>query len=157
MLVYNQSVPKRYRFEVDTMRITQEADYALRITYLLAKTGQVLDAGTISTEAGVTERFTVKILRKLVSGGIVSSKKGSKGGYGLSVEPSEVSMRRVVELIDGPLEISRCLDSGYECTRTGDLKNKCTFHLIFAKINQTIAEKMDSVTLDTVIGDDFEI
>ncbi len=139
------------------MRITQEADYALRITYLLAKAGRVLDAGTISSEAGVTERFTVKILRKLVSGGIVGSKKGSKGGYELSLKPSEVSMRRIVELIDGPLEISRCLDSAYECTRTGEMKNRCTFHLIFSKISKYIAEKMDSVTLDALIKDDFDI
>lgn len=139
------------------MRITQEADYALRITYLLARDGRVLDAGTISSAVGVTERFTVKILRKLVGGGIVSSKKGSKGGYELAVTPREVSMRRIVELIDGPLEISRCLDSAYECTHTGEMKNKCTFHLIFAKINKSIADKLDAVTLDTVIGEDFDI
>lgn len=139
------------------MRITQEADYALRIVYLLAKVGGVLGSVAIAESVGVTERFTVKILRKLSQSGIVTSKKGASGGYTLAIPPSEISMRRIVEVIDGPVEISRCLDDNYECTRSGDKKHQCTFHLIFAKINKTIAEKLDTVTLDAVIGDDFDI
>ena len=139
------------------MRITQEADYALRIVYLLAKDGGVLGAGTISEASGVTERFTVKILRKLTQSGMVASKKGASGGYILAAEPKDITMRQIVEIIDGPLEISKCLDSAYECTRNKGKKHQCTFHLIFAKINKTIADKLDTVTLDTVIGDDIDI
>ena len=139
------------------MRITQEADYALRIVYLLAKDGGVLDAATISRDAGVTERFTVKILRKLMTGGVVSSKMGARGGYSLAENPENVSMQHIIEIIDGPVEISRCLDSEYGCTRMGDKKSECTFHLIFAKINKSIADKMGKVTFDTVIADDFDV
>ena len=139
------------------MRITQEADYALRIVYLLAKRGGILDAATISSESGVTERFTVKILRKLMSEGIVGSKMGARGGYSLAAKPDDVSMQRVIEAIDGPVEISRCLDSDYECTRMGDKKIECAFHLIFAKINKSVADKMSTVTFDTVTNDDFDV
>ena len=139
------------------MRITQEADYALRIAYLLAKDGGVLGAGTLAEAAGVSERFTLKILRKMAQGGIIASKKGAFGGYTLAVPPADVSMRRVVEVIDGPVEISRCLDSTYECTRTGDKKHECAFHLIFSKINKSIAEKMDTVTLGALIDDNMDI
>ena len=139
------------------MRITQEADYALRIAYLLAKDGGVLGAGLLAEAAGVSERFALKILRKLTQSGIVTSKKGAGGGYMLAVQPGEVNMRRVVEVIDGPLEISRCLDNGYECTRMGDERHLCAFHLIFSKINKCISEKMESVTLDSLIGEDLNI
>lgn len=139
------------------MRITQEADYALRIAYLLAKDNGVLGAGVLAETAGVTERFTLKILRKLAQSGIVVSKKGAGGGYMLAVPPSELNMRRVVEVIDGPVEISRCLDSGYECTRMGDKRHLCAFHLIFSKINKSISEKMEVVTLDSLIDDNMNI
>ena len=139
------------------MRITQEADYALRIVYLLAKNGGILDSATISSGSGVTERFTVKILRKLMGDGIVASKMGARGGYSLAARPEAVSMQRVIEAIDGPVEISRCLDSDYECTRMGDKKFECTFHLIFAKINKSIADRMSTITFDTVIEDDFDV
>ncbi len=139
------------------MRITQEADYALRIAYLLAKDGGVLGASALAESAGVTERFTLKILRKMAQSGIVASKKGAGGGYMLATSPDEISMRRVVEVIDGPLEISRCLDNTYECTRTGDQKHLCAFHLIFAKINKSIAERMEAVTLGSLIDDSLDI
>lgn len=139
------------------MRITQEADYALRIAYLLASDGGTLDSGVIAERAGVTERFTVKILRKLVQNGVVASKKGAFGGYRLAQAPGDITMRHIVEIIDGPMEISRCLDGDYECSRVGNDKRQCTFHLIFAKINKAIAEKLDAVTLDSVIDDDLDV
>jgi len=133
------------------MRITQEADYALRIAYLLAKRGGKLDSVSIAEATGVTERFTVKILRKLVGGGLITSHKGVKGGYELALPASEVSMLRVIETIDGKTEISRCLDCGYVCTRMGDRKGDCTFHLIFDKLNSQLADKLDTVTLDALL------
>ena len=139
------------------MRITQEADYALRISYLLAQSGKLMDAGSISQAVGVSDRFTVKILRKLVQSGIVTSQKGACGGYMLAASPSEVSMRQILETIDGPMMISRCLESGYECSRTGENRHCCTFHRIFERLNRRIAEKLDTVTLDRVIGEDADI
>ena len=63
------------------MQITQESDYAIRIVYCLAKSRVRRDARSISEEMGVTLRFSLKILGKLVGAVIVSSYKGNKGGY----------------------------------------------------------------------------
>lgn len=139
------------------MRITQEADYALRIIYRLAREKRVMDSKTVAEAAGVPERFTVKILRKLSLSGMICSYKGSAGGYELAVKPSEISMKRVVETIDGPMEISRCLDNDYECSHGNGDKKCCVFHRVFDKINRCIAEKLDSVTLDDIINDDIGV
>ena len=61
------------------MHITLESDYATRIAYCLAKAPGRMDAKSISEETGVTLRFSLKILRKLVASGIVKSFKGEKG------------------------------------------------------------------------------
>ena len=53
------------------MRITLESDYALRILASMAQYDGVTDAKTISSDTSVTLRFTLKILNKLVQGGIV--------------------------------------------------------------------------------------
>ena len=58
------------------MHITLEADYAVRIVYCLAAAGKRMDAKAISDDTAVTLRFSLKILRKLVAGGIVRSFKG---------------------------------------------------------------------------------
>ncbi len=132
------------------MRITQEADYALRIAYLLAKKNDgVIDGKTISEEINVPVNFCLKILRKLVKGGAVVSYKGSNGGYKLSRAASEISMKDIIEIIDGPIEIHRCLDSTFKCSRDG-MKRTCVFHLIFDKINGDMAEKFSKITLELI-------
>lgn len=60
------------------MHITRETDYAIRIIYCLANTQGRKDAGTISEEMGVTLRFSLKILHKLVKCGLVKSYKGPR-------------------------------------------------------------------------------
>ena len=94
------------------MRITLESDYALRIVSTLALQDGVTDAKTLSEKTSVTIRFTLKILHKLVQGNIVSSYKGVRGGYKLKKKADDISLRSVIELIDGPIIIARCLDSG---------------------------------------------
>ena len=75
------------------MHITLESDYAVRIVYCLARQGGRMDAKKIAEETGVTLRFSLKILRKLVAGGLVSSYKGTKGAP-LPRSPSVTSSKR---------------------------------------------------------------
>lgn len=75
------------------MHITQESDYAVRIVYCLAKCGTRRDARGISEEMCVTLRFSLKILGKLVSSGIVESYKGNRGGYELARPPARSHSR----------------------------------------------------------------
>ena len=134
------------------MRITSETDYALRILRCIASdANNIVDARTISERIGVPQQFTLKILRKLLTGGRVNSHKGSSGGYSLAKQASEITMLAVVETIDGPIEITRCLNGGYECSRSNSDKNMCYFHNIFCKINKMIASELSETTLDMAI------
>ena len=133
------------------MRITLESDYALRILSALAKHEGVIDAKTLSEETSVTPRFTLKILHKLVGGDLVSSYKGVGGGYRLKVSPDNISLKRVIELIDGPIAIVRCLDN-QECCSLNNDKTACDFHHIFDKISLDLAQKLGSITIADVIN-----
>ena len=104
------------------MHITLEADYAVRIVHALAQSGKRLDAKTISEMTGVTLRFSLKILRKLVAAGIVKSFKGTQGGYEIGKPAEEISLGEVIETIEGRYTLNRCVTGEYACTRH---KNKC--------------------------------
>ena len=134
------------------MRITQEADYTLRIVCLLAEKDRVLDATTISEEAHVTPRFALKILRKLVLGGAVRSYKGAAGGYKLDRDPKEISMKDVIELIDGEIAISKCLLDEHVCSKQGTDKSACAVHRIFDTINRDVSKTLAGITIASVIG-----
>ena len=100
------------------MHMTLEADYAVRIVEFLAVHPERIDAKTISEKTNVTLRFTLKILRTLVADGIVCSYKGAKGGYKLAKPPQEITLRRVIEAVEGPYMLSRCQGDSYSCHRT---------------------------------------
>jgi len=133
------------------MRITQEADYALRIVALLASHDSLVDANTIADEAGITQRFALKILRKLAIGDVVVSQKGANGGYRLAKSPEEITLKEIIELIDGEIAISKCLSEEHICSKQGINKSACKIHLIFDAINRDLVERLDKITIASVI------
>ena len=136
------------------MRITQESDYALRILTALAEHDDVIDANSLSSETSVTIRFTLKILNKLVKHGFVTSYKGVKGGYKLKIPTENITLKSVIELIDGPIVIARCLESHESCTLNQD-KTACSYHHIFNKISLDVAKKLDKITILDVINKEY--
>lgn len=133
------------------MRITQESDYALRIITEIAMHNDLVDAKTVSEETSVTLRFTLKILHKLLKGGLLCSQKGAHGGYKLGISPDQITLKNVIELIDGPIAIARCLDSGEACSLNCD-KTACTYHHIFDGISCDLAKKLDGIRISDVIN-----
>ena len=138
------------------MRITLESDYALRIITAMSRRDGVTDAKTLAEETYVTLRFTLKILNKLVGGGIVESFKGAKGGYKLRLSPDEISLKMVIELIDGPIAIVRCLESA-ECCSLNQDKTACEYHHIFDYISLDLASKLGKITISDVINKNYKL
>ena len=133
------------------MRITVESDYALRIITAMAMHDGVTDAGTLSEETSITQRFALKILNKLVKGGLVSSFKGARGGYKLAAPSDTITVKNVIELIDGPIAIARCVDSDEACSLNCD-KAACIYHHIFDSISLDLAKRLDAIKISDVIA-----
>jgi len=130
------------------MKINMETDYAFRIMRCLAQRNAVTDARTVSEITEVPQRFTLKILGKLVGGGVVTSYKGANGGYELSRPADTITLRTVWEIVEGPLVISRCLSDDFVCRHDEEHGGcVCYFNRVFDEINMLIADKLDSVTV----------
>lgn len=138
------------------MRITLESDYALRIVTSLAMHKDVVDAKTVADETSVTQRFTLKILHKLVVGGLVSSYKGIRGGYKLKTAPEDITLKTVIELIDGPIMMVRCLETSEACALNKD-KTACIYHHIFDTISFDLAKKLSAITISDVLNKNYKI
>ena len=96
---------------------------------------------------GVTLRFSLKILHKLVKCGIVKSYKGAKGGYELSRPASEINLKQVIEAIEGTYKIARCIDPDYVCQwkKTPGL---CSFRREFSRISEQVNDELEKVSFD---------
>lgn len=132
------------------MYITLEADYAVRIVRYLAKVSGKVDAKTLASKVNVSDRFTLKILSKLVKSGIVKSYKGASGGYELAVAPSEISLKNVINIIDGPIVMNRCICEDYKCDCNVN-KSDCVIHNIYSKVSEKMDKELSKYTFDKII------
>lgn len=123
------------------MLLNLETDYAIRIVGCLATSDERIDAKTIASKTGVTPKFTLKILHKLCSGGIVKSFKGAKGGYTLNRPASEITLLEVVELVYGSLSLKTCNAS--DCTHPNGM---CKFKDVFDGISGYMRESLSKIT-----------
>ena len=130
------------------MNITLEADYAVRIVDCLAARPERLGAGAIAGATGVTPRFTLKILHKLVSAGIVQSYKGARGGYELAKPAAEITLRDVIETVEGVYTFSRCLSPDHVCSCSPAQSGRgcCRFQRVYDEISETVRKKLGEVT-----------
>ena len=133
------------------LQMTLEADYAVRIVYELASSGGRIDASALAEASGVTVRFSLKILRKLVAAGLILSYKGAAGGYELAKQPREISLCDIVEAIEGPRHIARCVKGDYQCTR--EKEGTCTFQCVFEKLSQDLRQQLTGYTMDQFISE----
>ncbi|MDI6871188.1 MAG: Rrf2 family transcriptional regulator [Bacillota bacterium] len=124
------------------MQLNQATDYALRAMLVLAslKPGEVVDAQTIATRERIPMRFLLRTLRLLVKAGIATSQRGVGGGYALARSPEEVTLLDVVEAVEGPIRINRCLlDPEYCGKRWAD---HCPVHQALAGVQSALRHEL---------------
>lgn len=119
------------------MRITSEADYAVRIVYRLAEKNGRIGAKEIAENVHVTMRFTLKILRKLVIAEIAKSYKGAGGGYTLARPADAISVLDVIEAIDGPVLLNKCLEGDMACSAE-HVPDSCIFRGIWRELSEKV-------------------
>jgi len=87
------------------MRLTRASSYALHAVVHMAgqKKGGPTASHHIAQKRKIPERFLLKVLKPLVSAGILDSIKGPNGGYSLARSANEISMLDVIEAVDGSI------------------------------------------------------
>ena len=138
------------------MRITQEADYAIRICAALAKWEGMIGTPQLSENLCVPPRFTSKILRKLAQSGIVKSVRGVNGGFILAQKPKDVTLKSIIEAIDGEIAIRHCLLCDHNCSYQED-KSKCKLHQVFRELNEMISSRLEALTISDMVNESFSV
>jgi len=86
------------------MKISAKTEYACIAMLDLAsqhKSGHPVRIREIAKRHDVPPRFLVQILLQLKGAGLVTSVRGAAGGYQLLIPPEEVSLGRILNVIDG--------------------------------------------------------
>lgn len=130
------------------MDISRKTDYALRILALLAENeGELLSVRTAADQVDVPYSFARSIQHGLVNAGIIESLRGVHGGMRLSVDPDDLTIRRIVEAVQGPLALNDCTADSAPCDRSA----ACCYHPIWMGAQALLNNYLDSVSLADVV------
>ena len=121
-------------------------EYAIRALLHMAPTqeSQRFQARDIFNKADIPESFTRKIFQDLVAGGLLSAVPGPGGGYAIVRPPNEISLLEVIEALDGPVRLNRCVIEPSACPRDGH----CPVHHIWAKAQQELTDLLQVTTFE---------
>jgi len=134
-----------------SLHITKKTEYGLFILATLAKKRKEnhISIRTIAKENQIPLPFLQKIANSLQKNGLIKSERGKYGGHMLAKTANKITVREVVEALEGEVAITPCSGkNSKECKRAKFCEIKKSMH----KINEVIRDHFLSKTIDKIIS-----
>ena len=130
------------------MQFSASIEYAIHgLVYLAVKRSEAATlVGDIADAIKVPESYLRKVFQLLARGGLVSSQRGARGGFTLARMPESITLKDVVEAIDGSLPLYSCMKERRKCA----CLEECPVSAVFAEARQKMAEVLDAATLESL-------
>ncbi len=136
------------------MQVTKKAGYGLIASLeLAANIGRdPVSASAIAEKYRLPPPFVGKILHQLKNAGFVSAQQGRGGGYTFSKDPSEVSLRQVLEALGESLDLVSCINVNPDCL----LASVCPTKTMWKTLDKKFKGLLESLSLSEIIAADRE-
>jgi len=124
------------------------AEYALRTVLFLAdRGGEPARAQEIAQALGVPHNYLSKTLHRLAREGILHSTRGKGGGFRLGVDPTRLTLLRIVAPFDQMSGERRCLLGRPECSD----RNPCVAHGRWKAVSERVADFFRETTVRDLV------
>ena len=135
------------------MHIPAKVDYGMRALLTLATCDEPTTGQQLAEAQGLPTKFLGAILTELHRGGLVSSHRGTQGGYYLARPAAEITVADVIRVLEGPLAEVRGLRP--EMT----VYKGAAEHLqsVWVAVRGSLRRVLEQVTLEDVVRGGFPI
>lgn len=125
--------------------LRQNTDYALRVMVNLTRNYErkPVSARLLAKQEDISYQFACKILQQLHKAELVESRMGPKGGFALSKPPATIELLDVIEAIQGPVKLNKCLLGANGCPR----RPKCAVSGKLVELQEYIEGYLRGITL----------
>jgi Rrf2 family protein len=135
------------------LQINRQTDYAVRIILALAKhpLGTRLSSGIIQREMLIPKSFMPRIVAQLAAKGLVRTFAGRDGGMELPCPASEITLKDVVEVFEGPVLLSECMHSKEEddCP----FQVNCPVRSKWGRVQLAMMREMAIITFENLVNE----
>ena len=135
------------------MKLSTRGKYGLYAMHYLARHGGEGPQSLQSIAAiGVPKQYLEQLLGNLRRAGLVSTVRGSQGGYQIAKNPENISVLDIIDAMEGPIELS-------ECTADENICNKacaCPVRPTWQKITDSINQELSKISLQSMLDSEGE-
>ena len=135
------------------LELSSEGRYALRALLYLAVEEERVSATKISDRAKVPPRLLARILADLARAGLVASKTGRGGGATLARPASTITLRDVVDAVEGPFAVSTCILENRACGG----ESRCMMHEAWIVAQDAFLSELERRTLLDLVSLGVEV
>jgi FeS assembly SUF system regulator len=128
------------------MRLSSLTDYAVVMLSAAARhAGQArLTANLLADETGVPLPTAQKLMGRLAAAGLLTSARGTGGGFRLTRTPAAISLADIIEAVEGPIAMTACVEHGrHDC----GLESACQVRPHWPAVNSAVKGALNGVTL----------
>ena len=138
------------------MKISTRGRYSLRMMIDLAQhyNEGYISLKDISERQDVSKKYLEQIIPFLNRSKLLKANKGHMGGYQLAKDPSEITVRDIVESAEGSLTPVSCMDdSPNSCVKCAD----CITLPIYEGLYDLINKYLEGITLQDIIKGQIKV
>lgn len=133
------------------MKMSTRGRYGIKAMLELAlvyDTG-MMSVRSIAQKQKISELYLEQLFSILKKANLIKSVRGAKGGYSLTRTPKEITIKDIIDVVEGPVNISDCVEKNSSC----DNLDKCATRVLWVKIKDAIDSIFSSVTLQDIIDE----
>ncbi|MBI4337711.1 MAG: Rrf2 family transcriptional regulator [Chloroflexi bacterium] len=133
------------------MQLSRKADYGIRVMLEVAASavGSTPVARQVARRQIVPNPFLRKIVSQLSAAGLLETRRGRRGGLKLARPPESITLRQVVEALEGPIVLNWCLARPGLCS----LDETCPAYVVWGRAQEALMSVLDSATLAQLMVD----
>lgn len=136
------------------MKISTKTEYGMRCLLVLARSpeGRSMAISEIARTERVPKQYAQQILLRLRRAGLVTSLRGTQGGFTLGKSAKEISVGAILRALEGVPFEDTC-DQFNRKSDCGHLGN-CTIRPVWQIVSRRLWEALDRITLQQLVGDE---
>ena len=131
------------------MKLSTRGRYGTRILLDLAlhRDEEPVLLKDIAQRQQISLRYVEHLITPLITGGIVWSTRGPKGGVSLAKHPEEIRLDEVIQLFEGSIAPVECVNNPNVCIRS----RFCVTRDIWSELKRVMSEVLESTTLQELV------
>jgi len=127
------------------LKLSTKSRYGVRFLLDLVRHPGVSSLREVSEREGISEKYLWSLVQPLKSAGMLLTARGASGGYALAKPADSITLREVIDVLDGGIRLADCTGSD-PCQR----QDQCVMASVWARIEAEMEQILEQHSIASI-------